>query len=101
MYDVAITTCKAILRNDPENFDTMLLLSKLYIEKRMYDKAIDELANANRFEAGNVEVLSLMYEVYSNLGKHKDAANICRHILTLSQDDGHIMLVLENARAKL
>ncbi|MCQ2056341.1 MAG: tetratricopeptide repeat protein [archaeon] len=101
MNDLAIATCKGILRNNPEDFDTILLLSKLYIVKKMYDKAIDELSKANHLKADSVEILALMYEVYSNLNMYEDAANICDNIFAMGQGEQCIKAVLENVQVRL
>jgi tetratricopeptide (TPR) repeat protein len=95
---------KAALGVDPEHLQSFVNLSRVLIEQKRYDDALDTLMQAGDLEPNSNEVHRLLGRAYHAQGKKDDAIEAYRHAIELDDKDVWSMnnlalLFLEEKRA--
>ncbi|MEK6645226.1 MAG: tetratricopeptide repeat protein [Candidatus Firestonebacteria bacterium] len=85
MLDDAIIICKRGLEIHPTYTGANVLLSRIYVEKQMYQEALNELESIVHSDSSNIMANVLLREVYEKLGRNLDAQKTLEKITTLQR----------------
>lgn len=77
---------EAVLKYYPDNIEFLLDLSSVYIVKKDYDKALQQLLKAEKFEPTNSVVLSNIAEVYKRKGDNANAIIYYEKVMKYGDD---------------
>ncbi|HZM94396.1 MAG TPA: tetratricopeptide repeat protein [Vicinamibacterales bacterium] len=78
---------KAALGVDPEHLKSLANLSRVLIEQKRFDDALNTLMRAGDIEPTSNEVQRLIGRAYNALGKTDDAIEAYRHAIELNEKD--------------
>ena len=100
----AETGFEAALAIDPDHLKSLVNLSRVLIEQKRFDEALDKLTQAGDIEPASNEVSRLIGRAYHAQGKIDDAVDAYRHAIELDEKDAWSMnnlglLFLEQKRA--
>jgi tetratricopeptide (TPR) repeat protein len=76
---------------DPHHVKSLVNVSRVFIEQKRYDDAIERLTRASEIDPQSAEVYRLLGRTYSALGKTDDAVNAYRHAIELNERDAWSM----------
>jgi tetratricopeptide (TPR) repeat protein len=82
-YDRAIEHLQRLLEQEPRFFPALFHLGRAYVQKEMYDEAIDAFEKAAQF-SGNREGKSALAHTYALAGQEDQARNILKELLASS-----------------
>jgi len=80
-----ILKIREVAEKDSSDAYAQLMLAKGSLISGQYDKAISRLLTVNRIDAGNVEAILMLADVYERIGKKNDAITWYRKSLDLIQ----------------
>jgi Flp pilus assembly protein TadD len=88
------------LRIDPEHFKSLVNLSRILLDQRRYDDALERLTVAGELDPNSVDVHRLLGRTYNGQGKFDEAVEAYRRAIELDDKDawsmnnlGHLFLV--------
>jgi len=76
---------------DPHHVKSLVNVSRVFIEQKRYDDAIERLTRASEIDPQSAEVYRLLGRTYSAQGKTDDAVNAYRHAIELNERDAWSM----------
>ena len=76
---------------DSHHVKSLVNLSRVFIEQKRYDDAIERLTRASEIDPQSAEVYRLLGRTYSAQGKTDDAVNAYRHAIELNERDAWSM----------
>jgi len=90
---------------DPDHLKSLVNLSRVHIEKKQYDEAINTLMKAGDIEPNSTDVYRLLGRAYHAQGKTDDAVNAYTRAIELDDKDAWSMnnlglVLLEKKRAE-
>lgn len=86
-YDQTINHCQNLLKMDPFLILAYIPLCGAYVQKSMYDEAIEMLSRASLLSKGNHVVVAALGYVYSISGNNEDAENMLELLLEKSEEE--------------
>jgi len=89
---------------DPHHVKSLVNLSRVFIDQKRHDEAVDRLTRASEIEPESAEVFRLLGRTYHSLRKTDEAVDAYRHAIDLNERDAWSMnnlglLLLETKRA--
>jgi superkiller protein 3 len=102
--DRAQKAFESALSIDPEHLKSLVNLSRVLIEKKQYDQAINTLMKAGDLEPNSTDVYRLLGRAYHAQGKTDDAIDAYTRAIALDDEDAWSinnlgLVLLENKRA--
>lgn len=89
---------------DPNHVKSLVNASRLFIDQKRYDDAVDRLTRAGELDPESAEVQRLLARAFSDQGKTEEAMEAYRHAIDLNEADAWSMnnlglLLLEAKRS--
>jgi len=91
-YSKAIENLEIVQVTNPQDAETMLMLSEGYLKTGRKDKGIELLAKAQSIKKDNPDLLFQLYTVYKEAGKTAEAENAIKQLISLKKENKYRVL---------
>jgi len=100
-YAEATDQLRAVLAEEPQDFDGWVTLARCFSEIRSYDDALAALENAERLRSGQADVLASRADLLFRTRRYEEAVGACRSVLEAAPDHLGALINLSNSLAGL
>ncbi|MBN1758984.1 MAG: tetratricopeptide repeat protein [Chitinispirillaceae bacterium] len=86
-YDIARDAAESALHKDGKLREPQIILAKIHIREKNYAAATDRLEDLLKGDSKNLELLELLADCYSNLGKTDKLSDIDKKIIEIDKNN--------------